>query len=295
LKPDGWDEQQDGRWPDDGVFIIRMRLPSANRSIKSRANDKRPVLLIASQPMEHLGLTGVLRHIIGWKCSSGRGIPDICSRLCGSGAHVLAMVYILMCPWFHKHVLKKIPLGDPSNPRGLQPLNIFPTVFAKDIVDETMDKTGTNDSDDNDDEEDDFYQSSDEDTRDSDSSETSDSDSSDDDSDNSDHQPSFDQTFPEDDFEMLEPQVILNEKNSMVDLDTTNEAWKTVLSVPDDSSFHTMDNTLDTYQWDVDEEMTEPTFLNSPIVSTADGEHYLTFYVRHFSNKTFNYTFRPSI
>jgi hypothetical protein len=202
------------------------------------------------------------------------------------------MVYILMCPWFNKHVLKKNPLGDPSNPRGLQPGNIFPTVFAKDIVDEPMDKTGTNDSDD----EDDFYESSDEsschDTGDSDSS---DSDSSDDDSDNSDHQPSFDQTFPEDDFEMLEPQVLLKEKNSMLDLDTTNEAWKTVLSGPDDSSFHTMDNTLDTYQWDVDEEMTEPTFLNSPIVSTADGEHYLNFYVGHFSNKTFNYIFRPSI
>jgi hypothetical protein len=60
LQPDGWDEQKDGRWPVDGVFIIRMRLPSANRSIKSRANDKRPVLLIASEPMEHLGLSGVL-------------------------------------------------------------------------------------------------------------------------------------------------------------------------------------------------------------------------------------------
>jgi hypothetical protein len=71
-----------------------------------RANFKRPMLFIAKQPQQNLGFTGVLQHIVGWRCTSTGNAPDVCNRMVGSGMFgfikvILTRRMLRYAPRFH--------------------------------------------------------------------------------------------------------------------------------------------------------------------------------------------------
>ena len=62
-----WDPLVHGPWPNEGVLLVGMRIPSGHKSLKGSANFKKVVLFISNTPSDFLGLLGIFRHCIGWR------------------------------------------------------------------------------------------------------------------------------------------------------------------------------------------------------------------------------------
>lgn len=92
---------------------------------------KHPMLLVSTEPSERLGLKNVFRHILGWKCSNPANVGDQCSRLPGTGSHVIALAILLFCTGiWNKRRLAFPNLFDTRLKSSLQPkacfnLNVF--------------------------------------------------------------------------------------------------------------------------------------------------------------------------
>lgn len=113
-------------WPEEGVWIYTLAMPSANRSNTQKQNMKHPMLLVSEYPSDRLGLKGAFRHILGWRCSTPNSkVPDQCSRVPGTGAHVMALAILLFVPTWTKWTLSELNLFDTRLKKSLQPKSCF--------------------------------------------------------------------------------------------------------------------------------------------------------------------------
>ena len=75
--PNGWNSDNYFPWPESGVTIVTMKLPSANRTNRNPGNLKRPILVFAESCAprngefeNYLGFTGPLAKLCGWTCGT---------------------------------------------------------------------------------------------------------------------------------------------------------------------------------------------------------------------------------
>ena len=71
----------------------------------------------------------------------------MCSRLAGTGAHVIALLILLLAPWWDKKRIMAMTLADTRLPRYLQPKTPFQKAFETVQDADTTDASSDEDSD----------------------------------------------------------------------------------------------------------------------------------------------------
>ena len=78
----GWDPNVHSEWNPNAVYRAwYTTYPSSNRSHLNKNNDKHVMLVTCSEPTDFFMNLFELRHIIGYRCSNGARVKDICSRV----------------------------------------------------------------------------------------------------------------------------------------------------------------------------------------------------------------------
>lgn len=76
-------------------------------------------------------MVGEMRRVVAWHCSNKANIADVCNRTICSGAHVTALLILLLAPWAVKHIVRAQELQDTRLSRGVQPKSPFVPVRFK--------------------------------------------------------------------------------------------------------------------------------------------------------------------
>ena len=88
------------------------------------------MLAISSTPSDFFGFKDELAHLIGYRCSASSNATDCCSRVLGSGSHVIAFIMLVfMTDWWQDHynqVINPMQLADIRHPANFHP----PTPFG---------------------------------------------------------------------------------------------------------------------------------------------------------------------
>lgn len=123
-QPIGWDGEKYFQWPDSGLTILTMKLPSANRSNRSKATLKMPLIAFGDTPTynspNYLGFTKEMESLIGWNCYSLNS-GDSGARMTTADAHVLALLILIVGDRQRKGPIRRSHLTDPKLPMNLQP------------------------------------------------------------------------------------------------------------------------------------------------------------------------------
>ena len=87
------------------------------------------MLAISSTPSDFFGFRDELAHLIGYRCSASSNATDCCSRILGSGSHVIAFIFLVfMTDWwqdYFKQVINPMQLADIRHPANFDPPNPF--------------------------------------------------------------------------------------------------------------------------------------------------------------------------
>ena len=79
-RPTHWDNDIHGVWPDHGLLIVYLKMPSSNHSIKLKSYHKHVMICFSQTPNDKLGLAAPFKNIFMWLCYNAMGRPDVCNR-----------------------------------------------------------------------------------------------------------------------------------------------------------------------------------------------------------------------
>ena len=123
-RPDDWNFDLFGTFPEQGLLAVYARLPSSNKTMSNPQNDKHVCIFFANEPNSKLQLKLEVNQIFGWYCRTKSA--DTCNRYMSTGCHVMSLAILLLCPYWDKgHVVNPMPLMDTRDPRNLQPQEFF--------------------------------------------------------------------------------------------------------------------------------------------------------------------------
>ena len=80
-RPSQWQNDLHGEWPEHGLLIVYLKMPSSNHSIKFKQYHKHVMICFSRTPNDKLNLAAPFKNIYLWLCFNSMGRPDVCNRM----------------------------------------------------------------------------------------------------------------------------------------------------------------------------------------------------------------------
>ena len=120
--PDCYDPDIWGPFP-EFLWVLCMKIPSQNQKVDAYDSYKTVFLCLSPTPNTKLGLKAPLSQLWMWKCGTRKKGNCNCSRLLGSGPHVVTMTNFVFCYETYPHKCDEGgKLYDTNNPDQKQVL-----------------------------------------------------------------------------------------------------------------------------------------------------------------------------